>query len=108
MAKEIKNYYQSFEIRQVSCEAIRPNRAQPRSDFDSASLEKLAESIKRYGVIQPLAIKRSQVGDYYDYELISGERRQLSYHYDITPPPIDGIFERDTERALREFQAFRA
>ena len=75
MAKEIKNYYQSFEIRQVSCEAIRPNRAQPRSDFDSASLEKLAESIKRYGVIQPLAIKRSQMGDYYDYELISGERR---------------------------------
>ena len=33
--------------------------------------------------------------------------RQLSYHYDITPPPIDGIFERDTERALREFQAMR-
>ena len=75
MTKEIKNYYQSFEIRQISCEAIRPNRAQPRSDFDSASLEKLAESIKRYGVIQPLAIKRSQEGDYYDYELISGERR---------------------------------
>ena len=33
--------------------------------------------------------------------------RQLSYHYDITPPPIDGIFERDTERALREFQAMQ-
>ena len=32
--------------------------------------------------------------------------RQLSYHNsNITPPPIDGIFERDTERALREFQA---
>lgn len=33
--------------------------------------------------------------------------RQLSYHYDITPPPIDGIFERDTEKALREFQALQ-
>lgn len=34
--------------------------------------------------------------------------RQLSYHHpEITPPPIDGIFERDTERALREFQAMR-
>ena len=34
--------------------------------------------------------------------------RQLSYHNsNITPPPIDGIFERDTERALREFQAMR-
>ena len=32
--------------------------------------------------------------------------RQISYHHPaITPPPIDGIFERDTERALREFQA---
>ncbi len=34
--------------------------------------------------------------------------RQLSYHSpEITAPPIDGIFERDTERALREFQAMR-
>lgn len=34
--------------------------------------------------------------------------RQLSYHYpQITPPPLDGIFERDTERALREFQAMQ-
>ena len=34
--------------------------------------------------------------------------RQLSYHHpEITPPPIDGIFERDTERALREFQAMQ-
>ncbi len=34
--------------------------------------------------------------------------RMLSYRYpDITPPPIDGIFERDTEKALREFQAMQ-
>ena len=34
--------------------------------------------------------------------------RQLSYHYpEITPPPIDGIFDSDTERALREFQAMQ-
>ena len=34
--------------------------------------------------------------------------RQLSYHHpEITPPPIDGIFESNTERALREFQAMR-
>ena len=32
--------------------------------------------------------------------------RQLSYHHpEITPPPIDGIFERDTEESLKEFQA---
>ena len=34
--------------------------------------------------------------------------RQLSYHHpEITPPPIDGIFESDTEKALREFQAMQ-
>ena len=34
--------------------------------------------------------------------------RQLSYHYpEITAPPIDGIFDRDTEKSLREFQAMR-
>ena len=34
--------------------------------------------------------------------------RQISYHHpEITPPPIDGIFDRDTERALREFQAMQ-
>ena len=34
--------------------------------------------------------------------------RQISYHHpEITPPPIDGIFDSDTERALREFQAMQ-
>ena len=78
MSKESKttqNYYSSYQIQQISCEAIRPNRAQPRDEFDSASLEKLADSIKRYGVVQPLAVRKSDEGDYYEYELISGERR---------------------------------
>ena len=73
--KSTQNYYSSYQIQQISCEAIRPNRAQPRDEFDSASLEKLADSIKRYGVIQPLAVRKSDEGDYYEYELISGERR---------------------------------
>jgi ParB family chromosome partitioning protein len=75
MSKEFKNCYRSYEIKQIQCDSIRPNRAQPRGDFDSASLEKLADSIKRYGVIQPLSIRTSDEGDYYEYELISGERR---------------------------------
>lgn len=75
MQKESTNCYRSYEIKEIRCESIRPNRAQPREDFDSASLEKLAESIKRYGIIQPLAIRASDPGDYYEYELISGERR---------------------------------
>jgi ParB family chromosome partitioning protein len=75
MSKEFNNCYRSYEIKQIKCDSIRPNRAQPRGDFDSASLEKLADSIKRYGVIQPLSIRKSDEGDYYEYELISGERR---------------------------------
>lgn len=69
------NKFATREIYQVSCDAIRPNRAQPRADFDEDSLIKLADSIRRYGVIQPLTIRKADVDDYYDYELIAGERR---------------------------------
>ena len=50
---------------------IEPNRNQPRKQFQEESLEELAESIKNYGVIQPIVVKQND--DY--YELIAGERR---------------------------------
>jgi ParB family chromosome partitioning protein len=50
---------------------IRPNPAQPRSVFDSDSLQELASSIREFGVIQPLTVRRRE--GY--YELVSGERR---------------------------------
>lgn len=50
---------------------IRPNPAQPRRNFDMAALEELTESVRRYGVIQPLTV-RKQDGV---YELVAGERR---------------------------------
>lgn len=50
---------------------IEPNKAQPRKIFDEESLNELAESIKQYGVIQPLIVQKK---DKY-YELIAGERR---------------------------------
>jgi len=50
---------------------IKPNSQQPRARFDEAALEGLRDSIKRHGIIQPVAVRRS--GD--SYELISGERR---------------------------------
>jgi len=55
----------------VQTEMIKPNPFQPREDFDNASIEELAQSIKEKGVIQPLLVRRK--GDY--YELIAGERR---------------------------------
>lgn len=50
---------------------IEPNRSQPRKKFDEDALQELAESIKQYGVIQPLILQKN---DKY-YEIIAGERR---------------------------------
>lgn len=50
---------------------IKPNAKQPRKYFDDEKIEELAESIKRYGVIQPIVLRKSQ--NY--YEIVAGERR---------------------------------
>ena len=55
---------------------IRPNRAQPRSDFDTNAIIRLADSIRRYGIIQPLTVREcEEEGRGARYELIAGERR---------------------------------
>jgi len=50
---------------------IEPNREQPRKDFNEEQLNELAESIRQYGVLQPLLVQKK--GDM--YEIIAGERR---------------------------------
>ena len=50
---------------------IVPNQNQPRTEFDETALEELADSIRQFGVIQPLLVQKS--GKY--YEIIAGERR---------------------------------
>lgn len=50
---------------------VEPNREQPRKVFDEESLQELAESIKQFGVLQPLIVQKRK--DY--YEIIAGERR---------------------------------
>jgi ParB family chromosome partitioning protein len=55
----------------VHISEIEPNRLQPRKKFDEDALQELAESIKQYGVIQPLILQKK---DKY-YEIIAGERR---------------------------------
>lgn len=62
-------------VLQVKVDEIRANRAQPRADFDNNAMIRLADSIRRYGIIQPLTVRRSDVDDIYTYELIAGERR---------------------------------
>ena len=55
----------------VRLSEIEPNRDQPRKDFDPEALAELAESIARYGLIQPLLVR--PMGD--GYQLVAGERR---------------------------------
>lgn len=55
----------------VKINMVEPNRDQPRRDFDEDSLMELADSIKQFGVIQPLIVQKKK--DY--YEIIAGERR---------------------------------
>ena len=50
---------------------IEPNREQPRKVFDEDALMELSESIKQYGLIQPIVVKKRD--DY--YEIVAGERR---------------------------------
>ncbi|MBQ3932272.1 MAG: ParB/RepB/Spo0J family partition protein [Lachnospiraceae bacterium] len=50
---------------------VEPNKNQPRKNFDQDALNELADSIKQYGVIQPIVVQK--IDDY--YEIIAGERR---------------------------------
>lgn len=62
---------QSKKLAYIKVEDITPAADQPRKFFDEYELEKLKESIKQCGVIQPLSVKATQGG----YSLIAGERR---------------------------------
>ena len=62
-------------VLQIKTDDIRPNRAQPRAEFEQNSIIRLADSIRRYGILQPLTVRVSEPDDIYGYELIAGERR---------------------------------
>lgn len=55
----------------VKINKVEPNRDQPRKDFDEDALMELADSIKQFGVLQPILVQKKK--DY--YEIIAGERR---------------------------------
>jgi len=55
----------------LKIDEIEPNRLQPRKNFDEDALQELSESIKQFGLIQPIVVKKK---DNY-YEIVAGERR---------------------------------
>ncbi|MBP6881152.1 MAG: ParB/RepB/Spo0J family partition protein [Candidatus Pacebacteria bacterium] len=72
--------FQGDSIYWVEVEKIVPNPFQPRREFDQHKLQELADSIRMYGVLQPLTVTRKEIqredGTFYsEYELIAGERR---------------------------------
>ncbi len=76
---------------------IEPNKEQARKMFDEESLEELSESIKNYGVIQPIIVTKKE--NY--YEIIAGERRwRASKKAGLTEIPA--IIREDDERKNRE------
>ena len=65
--KENHEYKEVF----INISLVEPNRNQPRKEFDKESLSELANSIKQYGILQPIIVQKN--GDM--YEIIAGERR---------------------------------
>lgn len=73
----INNKMEDFQnagdgVLELDINKIEPNRKQPRKHFDEKALEELAASLKEYGVIQPLVVRKNAEGY---YEIIAGERR---------------------------------
>jgi len=71
MRNNRKGDFLSARVQYLPVARIRPNPQQPRSRFDEAGMEELAESIRHYGILQPLTVRRTETG----YELVAGERR---------------------------------
>ena len=85
--KEIK---QNFNTEKVSIHFLKPNRFQPRKNFDKKQLEELSQSIKTRGIIQPIVVRKS---DENTYEIIAGERRwraaQLAQLHEVPVVKLD-------------------
>ena len=76
---------------------VEPNRDQPRKRFDQEALEELAESIKEYGLIQPIVVTKK---DGY-YSIVAGERRwRASKLAGLTEIPA--IIREDNEKVNSE------
>ncbi len=68
---QMEDMAQTDSVKEIDINQIEPNRSQPRKHFEETALLELSESLKQYGMIQPVVLKKN--GDY--YEIIAGERR---------------------------------
>lgn len=102
------SYFQGNSIFWIEVEKIKPNPYQPRKEFDEEKLKSLAESVRQYGVLQPLVVTRREVekpdgGIAVEYELIAGERRlRASKLAQLTQVPV--IIKSGEEDALLKLE----
>ena len=83
--------FQNDSIFWIELEKIKPNPFQPRREFDHQKLNSLADSIRQYGLLQPVTVtriekKKEDGGLFAEYELIAGERR-------LRASKIAGLFQ---------------
>ncbi len=69
---DIEEKIEKKDIENISIKDIYPNENQPRRVFDEEKIKDLSESIKKYGVLQPIVLKPDEFGK---YMIIAGERR---------------------------------
>lgn len=72
VASLFKPREQKSRLTEIPIDSIATNPYQPRKAFSSDSIAELSDSIKQYGLIQPITVRK---GTYSKYELIAGERR---------------------------------
>ncbi len=83
-------------INYIAVDSIQPNIYQPRKVFDEEAIKELAQSIRVYGIIQPLSVRKLDEG----YELIAGERRlRAAKEAGLTEVPAIIINISDTDSA---------
>lgn len=114
-----KNYYQNQLIEYISTDLLSPMANQPRSHFEQEALEELAQSIRTYGILQPLVVNLEKNGQ---ITIIAGERRwraakiagletvpcivrELHEHSQLELALIENI-QRESLSALEEAQTF--
>ncbi|MFH1656914.1 MAG: ParB/RepB/Spo0J family partition protein [bacterium] len=78
--KKIEEIEESYAVKKesifyIEINKIKPNPYQPRQEFNDKSIDDLAESVREYGILQPLIVTRDGKGS---YQLVAGERRLMA------------------------------
>ena len=98
-----ETYAEENELKNLPVAKLEPRREQPRTIFDDEALQELADSVSRYGVIQPVTVRKLPSGY---YQIIAGERRwraaRLAGLEEIPTRVIEADDRRVAELALVE------